>query len=149
MDTLYDFAEEEVETDPGFGPVNVDAYAPFDEVVLDVDTGREPRRTVKVMVLAVERAENCPTRFLCYVPRHSRVPGSFTLTHHHASKYTLDAKYIGDDAVFITASTPKTNVIEAVDGAKCSNCRTFVQYASLGKDGTFTCHACRFNPYRV
>jgi hypothetical protein len=149
---LYDIDNlecDEEKTDPGIDPTNINAYMPGDEVVLDVDTGKEPRRSVKVIVLAVEQAENCPTRYLCYVPKFARAPGSFTITRYHASKYELNVKYVGDDGVFITASTPKTDVIQGVDGAMCNNCRTFIQYASLGADGTFMCHACKFNPYRV
>lgn len=106
-------------------------------------------RSVKVQVIGFNVDCDGPdAEYLVYVPSYSYVKSSFVLTQRHANWYSVDAKFIGDNVMFITAKHPIYKRIPAVEGERCDRCNEFCEGAVRSENDAYMCRACRENPWR-
>lgn len=106
-------------------------------------------RSVKVQVIGFNIDCDGPdAEYLVYVPSYSYLKNTFILTERHANWYEIDKKFIGDDVAFITARHLIFKHIPAIAGKRCQRCKEFFDGAQKNDENSYTCRACRENPWR-
>lgn len=130
-------------------------YSRWDEVILKVEDsfGYSDKVTtrLKVVILGIDiDVAGNHAQYLCYVPPYERIPygfPTFTINKTHVRHFSLEDKFLGDTACFITIKNPIYKHIIAAKGEKCDRCNTWFDGAER-HDGSFRCRACIENPYR-
>jgi hypothetical protein len=129
-------------------------YKTGDEVVLKVeeDFGYKDKtyRSVKVLVLGYSLdSDSDEIDYLCYVPQYEILQGTFKIGSWHVKRHGCEKKFVGEQGVFITASTPIFKHVPGIPGEKCERCEEFFPHVVKPEGSlTFRCRACRENPWR-
>ena len=131
-------------------------YAKWDEVELKIEDSLgydcKTYAKLKVMILGFDcETSDIYAQYMCYVPAYERIPHgfpTFIIDKHHAAYFDLEDKFIGDTGCFITALNPIYKHTPAPLGERCSHCDDWSDGAEKDQNGTYTCRACRDNPYR-
>lgn len=127
-------------------------YNAWDQVVISVggtsDDGKPFSSPVSATVIGHNYDPDSPsTEYLCYVPQYETTPASFRITDYHVQWWKADARFLGEQGLFVGHDTRVTKHVPAVPGERCERCQEFVPHAPKTADA-YRCRACRENPYR-
>ena len=82
-----------------------------------------------------------------YVPSYIVIKGSSLITKKNYQSLGINAKYIGEETVFITSSFV-VKVEQILTGMLCKSCGEHFDYAEPNQpDGTLVCWYCRRYPF--
>lgn len=84
--------------------------------------------------------------YYLFVPIYFNIKDSQKISHYDARDMGLDAKFIGEEYIYITPSMI-SKVHTILDGMFCNKCRNFKEYAESNQtDGSFICWYCKTYP---
>lgn len=86
--------------------------------------------------------------YYLFVPVYFNIKDSQKIDHYDARDMGLDAKFIGEEYIYITPNMIfKVHTI--LDGLFCAKCKNFKEYAIQNQtDGSFVCWYCtKYPPY--